>query len=196
MRNSLSVKRFGSRVRLIAGLMFCFGLAGVSAAAATDPAVTGQPEVPLALSEPEKQSITRENNPKDRVEVCMRVCSARLTQVVEAVRHENYDGAAQMLNVYDSLLCYTNTFATKTEVKSKKRDHLYRIIETGLRRQTPFLEWVSREMPECHEHCAKTALNRAREIRRAALNSVFGGEFLKEETPALGAAVPRQNQEQ
>ncbi len=182
MRNWLLVERFGNLARILAGLLLWVGLAGVAASAAPDTAITGQPEVPAGLTDTEKQNILKENNPKDRVETCMKVSANRLTQVVEAIKREEFENAAKTIGVYESLLCYTNTFATKADIKAKKRDNLYRIIETGLRKQMPFLEWASREMPECHEQCACRALNRAKEIRRVALNAMFGGEFLKDET--------------
>ena len=181
MRNWFSAKRFGNRARVLAGLLFWVGLTGMAASAAPDPSITGQPEVPTALSDAERQSILKENDAKDRVDACMKLSANRLTLVVEAMT------AAKGIGVYDSLLCYTNTFATTTEIKSKKRDHLYRIIETSLRKQMPFLEWVSREMPECHEQCACRALHRAKEIRRVALNAMFGGEFLKDESAPTAA---------
>lgn len=182
MRNWFSAKRFGNRARVLTGLLFWVGLAGVAAMAAPDPAITAHPEVPGSLTDTERQTILKENDAKDRVEVCMKISANRLTLVVEAMKREEFESAAKAIGVYESLLCYTNTFATTAEVKSKKRDNLYRIIETGLRKQMPSLEWVSREMPECHEHCACRALSRAKEIRRVALNAMFGGEFLKDES--------------
>jgi hypothetical protein len=182
MRNWFSAERFGKRARILAGVLLWVGLAGVAANAAPDSSLTGQPEVPTALSETERQTILKENDAKDRVEVCMKISANRLTLVVEAVKREDFENAAKTIKVYESLLCYTNTFATTTGIKPKKRDNLYRIIETGLRKQMPSLEWVSREMPECHEQCACRALNRAKEIRRGALNAMFGGEFLKDES--------------
>lgn len=182
MRNWFSAKRFGNRARVLAGLLFWAGLTGVAATAAPDPAITGQPVVPASLTDTERQTILKENDAKDRVEVCMKLSANRLTLVVEAVKREDFENAAKAIGVYESLLCYTNTFATTIEIKSKKRDNLYRIIETGLRKQMPSLEWVSREMPECHEQCACRALSRAKEIRRVALNAMFGGEFLKDES--------------
>jgi hypothetical protein len=160
---------------------------GVAAAAGDGPSAA--PPLPGALFDTEKQMIQRENDPKDHVETCLKVGAIRLSQAFDATRRQEYVNAAKTLTVYDQLLSYTHGYAKTVIVKGKKRDQLYRLIETTLRRQTPTLEVIAQETPSNHEENARAALNRAREIRRVTLNAVFGGEFFKDEPSASAAAA-------
>ncbi|MFQ3581152.1 MAG: hypothetical protein SNJ67_00670 [Chloracidobacterium sp.] len=137
--------------------------------------------LPDGLSEVERQSLQKKTNPKDHVEDCLRIGTNRLALAADAVKRENFDAAAQALRGYANLLDYSHGY-TQQIAKPKVRNQMYRKLEITLRQHLPLLEWLSNEMPDCHESCVRHALSRAKTIRRESLNAFFGDGFLKAST--------------
>lgn len=137
-------------------------------------AVLGLPE---DLTDMERATIRKENDPRDHVEACLKIGGTRLTIAQDATQHQAFDEADRMMLAYDKLILYTNQYARAAQLKDKRRDQMYRTFETTLRHQMGTLETISRQTPG--ERPAHAALQHAKEIRRQLLNSVFGGDFLK-----------------
>ncbi len=138
--------------------------------------------LPEDLTDMERATIRKENDPRDHVEACMKVGGIRLSIAQDATLHQSFDQADQMMVAYDKLILYTNQYARIAQVKDKRRDQMFRTFETTLRRQMGTLESISRLTPG--ERPAHAALQHAREIRRQLLNTVFGGDFLKSDDVA------------
>lgn len=162
--------------RRILGLWLWFAVFGVGVWA--DDLARSASALPAGLSETERQMLQKETNPKDHLDACLKIGLNRLATAAESIKQERYETAAQALRVYTGLLDYTHGYTQQTP-KDKVRRQMLHKLETTLRQQLPLLEWMVNGLPECHEDCARQALNRAKSIRRESLNAYFGGEFLK-----------------
>lgn len=141
---------------------------------------TARPDeaLPAELSPAERRTLQKETDPKGRLDAGLQIGVARLATATEAVKREHFDAAAQSLRVYTGVMEYLHGYTQQT-AKEKVRRQMLRKLETTLRQQLPLLEWMANNMPECHEGCARRALQRAKIIRRDSLNAFFGDDFLK-----------------
>ncbi len=152
--------------------------AALGCGAWADETVRTPQALPGGLSAAEQQSLRQETNPKGYVDTCLKIGVAHLTTAAEALKRERFDTAAQALRVYTGIIEYTHHY-TQQIVNEKLRRQMLRKLETTLRQHLPLLEWMVNGLPECHEGCARQALQCAKTIRRDALNAFFGSEFLK-----------------
>lgn len=148
-----------------------------------------QTGLPQNLTDEEKTRLRHEDNPKDLVETCLKLGGQRLAQARGAVNNQDYNAAEQNLEVYHELMSYAFQHAREAQIKDKKRDQIFRMMETTLRRQLPMLECITRDCPESVQYTQMT-LSHVREMRNHLLNAVFGGDFMKTEEITL--RVPEQ----
>ncbi|MBX7219659.1 MAG: hypothetical protein K1Y36_06920 [Blastocatellia bacterium] len=161
-------------------LALCLWWTGSSPALAGE-TPTGTECLPLHLTDSERNSIQTEDDPKDRVEKCLKIGLLRLAQAKEAIQNGDYSEADVSLETYNKLIQYAYGYTRSLNLKDKKKDGIYRTMETTLRRQLPLLECISRDCPDGASRYSQTTLSQVKGVRTQLLNYVFGADFIRAE---------------
>lgn len=175
-RRDTALSLLSVRIPFLVAALLVTAWLGEPAKAAGDVPCAG---LPSGLTETEKTDLLKENDPKDHVEKCMKIAGLRLVHARAALNGENYAEVDQSLTIYNRLVCYAHSYTRGAVQNPKKRDKIYRIMETTMRRQLPVFELITRDCPERSEHALM--LVGLQGIRKQLLNSVFGGDFLRVE---------------
>jgi hypothetical protein len=132
--------------------------------------------LPRELSETEAQKILRENSPKPRVEVTLRVSDLRLASALKLAEESQYKSAAQDVDVYAALIVYADAYTRKLPASQiKDRNNCLKKIEQAIFKQTRVVDAVLRLFPIDYREGVEPKIEEVKKIRLRAVNDLLGG---------------------
>jgi hypothetical protein len=135
---------------------------------------TGQ--LPVTLSEMEKQLILKQRDPKPHVESALKVAGARIKNALLLAQEDQMPAAAQDLDVFLALIVYADTYARKALAsKNKDLNHCLKKIEQAVFKQSRSLESLTRALPLESREAAESQISEVKKIRLRAINDLLGG---------------------
>ena len=136
-----------------------------------------QPDaLPQELSETETQKILRENTPRPRVDVTLKVSDTRLTSALKFVEESQYKSAAQDVDVYAALIVYADAYTRKLPAsQTKDRNECLKKIEQAIFKQTRTVDTVMRQFPVDYREGVEPKIDQVKQIRLRAINDLLGG---------------------
>jgi hypothetical protein len=138
-----------------------------------NPLLPGQ--LPGMLSEMEKQSILREQDPKPHVESALKVAEARIKTAFQLAQENQMSSAAQDLDAFLALIVYADAYARKTLAsKNKDRNHCLKRIEQAVFKQSRNLVSITRALPLESREAAEVQIGEVKKIRLRAINDLLG----------------------
>jgi hypothetical protein len=137
--------------------------------------------LPQELSETETQKIHRENAPKLRVDVTLKVSDTRLASALKFVEESQYKSAAQDVDVYAALIVYADAYTRKLPAsQTKDRNECLKRIEQAIFKQTRTVDAVLRQFPADYREGAEPKIDQVKKIRLRAINDMLGdGRVIK-----------------
>jgi hypothetical protein len=136
----------------------------------------GDPALPGNLSEMEKQSILKEQDPKPHVESALKVAETRIKNALLLTQENQLQTAAQDLDAFLALIIYADTYARKSLVsKNKDRNKCLKQIEQMIFKQSRSLDSVTRALPLESREAAEPRIGEVKKIRLRAINDLLGG---------------------
>jgi len=136
----------------------------------------GDPALPGNLSEMEKQSILKEQDPKPHVESALKVAETRIKNALLLTQENQLQTAAQDLDAFLALVIYADTYARKSLVaKNKDRNKCLKQIEQMIFKQSRSLDSVTRALPLESREAAEPRIGEVKKIRLRAINDLLGG---------------------
>jgi hypothetical protein len=139
-----------------------------------NPLLPGQ--LPGMLSEMEKQSILREQDPKPHVESALKVAEARIKTAFQLAQENQMLAAAQDLDAFLALIVYADAYARNALAsKNKDRNHCLKKIEQAVFKQSRNLESLTRALPLESREAAESQISEVKKIRLRAINDLLGG---------------------
>ena len=135
-----------------------------------------QPDaLPRELSETETQKILKENAPRPRVDVTLKVSDARLASALKSVEESQYKSAAQDVDVYAALIVYADAYTRKLPTsQNKDRNECLKKIEQVIFRQTRTVDAVLRQFPVDYREGVEPKIDQVKKIRLGAINDMLG----------------------
>jgi hypothetical protein len=138
------------------------------------PSLAGQ--LPAPLTEMEKQSILKEQNPKPHVESALKVAEARIKNALQLAQGGQMREASQDLDAFLALIVYADTYARKALAsKNKDLNHCLKKIEQAVFKQSRNLESLTRDLPLESREAAESQISEVKKIRLRAINDLLGG---------------------
>src|SRR5262245_7622618 len=102
--------------------------------------------LPTLLTETETQTILREKSSKPHVDATLKVSDARLTSAVKSVEENQYQSAAQDVDVYAALIVYADAYTRKLpDSEQKDRNTCLKKIEQSVFKQTRLIDATLRK---------------------------------------------------
>ncbi len=144
---------------------------------AGDPSLRGQSpgQLPVMLSEMEKQLILKEQNPKSHVESALKVAETRIQSAFRLAQDSQYRAAAQDLETFLALIVYADAYVRKELAsKNKDRNHCLKKIEQTVFKQSRTLEAITRELPLESREAVEPRIGEVKKIRLRAINDLLG----------------------
>ena len=135
-----------------------------------------QPDaLPRELSETETQKILRENTPRPRVEVTLKVSDTRLASALKSVEESQYKSAAQDVDVYAALIVYADAYTRKLPTsQTKDRNECLKKIEQAIFKQTRTVDTLLRQFPIDYREGVEPKIDQVKKIRLSAINDLLG----------------------
>jgi hypothetical protein len=132
--------------------------------------------LPRELSETEAQKILKENSPKPRVEVTLKVSDLRLASALKLAEESQYKSAAQDVDVYAALIVYADAYTRKLPASQiKDRNNCLKKIEQSIFKQTRVVDAVLRLFPVDYREGVEPKIEEVKKIRLRAVNDLLGG---------------------
>ncbi|MGH9751656.1 MAG: hypothetical protein ACREA2_02645 [Blastocatellia bacterium] len=141
-----------------------------------------QPDaLPRELSETETQKILRENNPKPRVDAALKISDTRLASALKLVEENQYESAAQDVDVYAALIVYADDYTRKLpDSRVKDRNACLKKIEQAIFKQSRTVDASLRQFPVDYREGVETKIDHVKKIRLRAINDLLGdGRVIK-----------------
>lgn len=132
------------------------------------------------ISKAERESLDNQKGVKDRTKVALALMDLRIKAAAKFNDDGDLEKAFAELGVFhammDDMLQYLETSNAK---RGRILDNFKR-FEIGLRRFTPALELIRREMPLTHEFYVRSLLRQLRDTRTKATEPLFGNTVLRD----------------
>jgi len=135
-----------------------------------------QPDaLPRELSETETQKILRENTPRLRVDMTLKISDTRLASALKFVEESQYKSAAQDVDVYAALIVYADAYTRKLPAsQTKDRNECLKKIEQAIFKQIHTVDAVLRQFPVEYREGVEPKIDQVKKIRLRAINDVLG----------------------
>src|SRR5262245_33388483 len=132
--------------------------------------------LPTELTETETQKILRENGPKPRVDVTLKISDLRLASALKFAEENQYKSAAQDVDVYAALIIYADAYTRKLPAsQTKDRNNCLKKIEQAIFKQTRTVDAVLRQFPVDYRDGVEPKIDQVKKIRLRAVNDLLGG---------------------
>lgn len=167
------------------GLSFVFAsvvmsLAIFSSAASAQivPQIQTAPPPLKVVPKTERETLSKEKKPKERTKLALEFMDARLVKAESANTSDDLTLMFTELGIFHALMDDTLDFLDKVHQSTGKSLDNFKRFEIGLRRFTPRLEMLRREMPLTHEYYLRTLLRQVRDARTKATEPLFGDSVI------------------
>jgi hypothetical protein len=132
--------------------------------------------LPQELTETETQKILKEDSPKPRVDVTLKISDLRLASALKLAEESQYKSAAQDVDAYAALIVYADAYTRKLpSSQNKDRDNCLKKIEQAIFRQTRTVDAVMRQIPVDYREEAWPKIAEVKKIRLRAVDDLLGG---------------------
>jgi hypothetical protein len=132
--------------------------------------------LPEELSESESQSIMKAEKPKARVEATLKVSDARIDSAYKMIQENQFEAAAQDMDVYTALIRYADDYTRKLPGSQiKDRNHCLKKIEQAIFKQMRTLDLIARGISHDYREPTERGIDEVKKIRLRAINDLLGG---------------------
>lgn len=132
------------------------------------------------ISKSERDELSSSKGIKERTKTALEFMDVRLKNAELANSRGDLDTAFAELGAFHALMDDTLSFlGSNDKYKGRVLDNFKR-FEIGLRRFTPRLELVRRELPLTHEFYVRSLLKQLRDARTKATEPLFGETVLRD----------------
>jgi hypothetical protein len=132
--------------------------------------------LPQELTETETQKILKENSPKPRVDVTLKISDLRLASALKFAEESQYKSAAQDVDVYAALIIYADAYTRKLPAsETKDRNNCLKKIEQAIFKQTRTVDAVLRQFPIDYREEVGPKIDEVKKIRLRAVDDLLGG---------------------
>jgi hypothetical protein len=161
----------------IASLLVLLAMIG-SASGQDQPQIQTAPPPLKVVPKAERESLEKENKPKDRTKLALELMDLRLTKAEAANTSDDLSLTFAELGIFHALMDNTLIFLDEVHRSTGKSLDNFKRFEIGLRRFTPRLEMLRREMPLTHEYYIRSLLRQLRDARTKATEPLFGDSVI------------------
>ncbi|HEX5080625.1 MAG TPA: hypothetical protein VFY40_01170 [Blastocatellia bacterium] len=131
---------------------------------------------PPELTETETQKILRENSPKPRVDVTLKLSDLRLASALKFAEESQYKSAVQDVDAYAALIVYADAYTRKLpSSRNKDRNNCLKKIEQAIFKQTRAVDAVMRQFPVDYREEVGPKIDEVKKIRLRAVDDLLGG---------------------
>lgn len=184
--NKISFRAFGLKSILL--FAFSFLLFTFSAFAQTDapPYEAPQPEdavpPPLRLlSKQEKSSLDAQTDVGERTKLSLDLMETHLKRAEDLYAQDSLDKMFDELGGFDALIDNTLDFLKKNVSGRGKALNNYKKLEISLRKFSPRIELIRRELPLRYEYWVRSLIKDVRAARSKAVEPLFGDSVVPQE---------------
>lgn len=154
---------------------FCLSSAFLlsTVSAQDDPPDTAPPPLKL-ISKQERMSLEAQTDVKARTKLALELMQARLATSERLYSATDFDGMFRELGGFQGLLDNTLNFLLRSDKNSDKVLNNFKRFEIGLRRFSPRIETIRRELPLQYEEYMENLIKYVRNARARAIEPLFG----------------------
>lgn len=161
-------------------LSFAFLAIAITAHAQVPTEIETAPPPLKTMSKEERGLLDREPGIKKRTQLALELMEARLKRAEASNTTENLEQMFRELGGFHAMMDDTLVFLEGSESNRKRMlDNLKR-FEIGLRRFTPRLELLRRDLPPSHEFYVRSLIKQLREARSRAVEPMFGETVIRD----------------
>ena len=153
-------------------------LAAASVDAQTDDDLATAPPPLKTISNVERDKLDREKGVKSRTKLALNLMDDRLKRAEALFSRDDLENTFAELGVFHALMDDTLAFLGGNGRPNRKVLFNLKRFEIGLRKFTPRLELIRRELPLTHEFYVRSLLKLLREARTKATEPLFGETVL------------------
>lgn len=132
------------------------------------------------ISRPDRDLLDRQRNVKDRTKTALTLMENRIKAAAQFNSSDELDKVFSELGVFHALMDDTLQYLENSDSKRGRVLDNFKRFEIGLRRFTPQLELIRREMPMSHEFYVRSLLRQLRDARTKATEPMFGDTVIRE----------------
>ncbi len=160
-------------------LFILFVMAALPAIAQKLPEYETAPPPLRIMSPEEREKLNKETGTRKRTELALSLMDVRLAQANTANSRDQLDEIFVHLGAFHALMEDTLDFLEDSDTNKSRVLYNFKRLEIGLRRFTPRLEMIRREMPLTHEFYVRTLMRRVRDARTRAVEPLFGETVIR-----------------
>jgi hypothetical protein len=164
---------------LAESVVLCFALFATASAQPPERIDTAPPPLKV-VPKPERESLDKVKKPSDRTKLALGLMDARLGKAETANTGDDLSLLFTELGIFHALMDDTLLFLDSVHRSTGKSLDNFKRFEIGLRRFTPRLEMLRREMPLTHEYYVRSLLRQLRDARTKATEPLFGDSVIKD----------------
>ncbi|CAN5670229.1 hypothetical protein BH24ACI3_BH24ACI3_06680 [soil metagenome] len=161
-------------------LFIVFILAALPAVAQKTPEYDTAPPPLRIMSPDEREKLDKESGVRKRTELALSLMDLRLTEANNANSRDQLDEIFTHLAAFHAMMEDTLVFLEASDTNKSRVLLNFKRLEIGLRKFTPRLEMIRREMPLTHEFYVRTLMRRLRDARTRAVEPLFGETVLRD----------------
>jgi UDP-N-acetylmuramate-alanine ligase len=132
------------------------------------------PPAPKILAEEDKKQIDNAGNIRKQAQVAMLLMEEKLKEAEVAADGQNYRNVLNALGNYHALLNYSLEILIESTKKDKKAFRALKDFEISLRRHTPRLELIRRQIPYSYGWHVQKLIRIVRQARTRAIEPMYG----------------------
>lgn len=181
--HSFGIVGRGDGVRFLGKLMLILFVGLISDVANTyaqdDDSDTAPPPL-KTISRTDRDLLDRQRNVKDRTKTALTLMENRIKAAAQFNIDNELDKAFAELGIFHALMDDTLQYLENSNSKKSRVLDNFKRFEIGLRRFTPQLELIRREMPISHEFYVRSLLRQLRDARTKATEPMFAETVIRE----------------
>ncbi|MDM7922977.1 MAG: hypothetical protein QUS14_11810 [Pyrinomonadaceae bacterium] len=161
--------------------VFVFLTCFVSLASAQIPEGVNTAPPPIKrIPKDESENLKKQTKPNNRTKLALTLMDARLAKAEAANGANELDQLFTELGVFHAVMVDTLNYLVDLHRRTGKGFDNFKRFEIGLRRFTPRLEMLRREMPLTHEFYVRSLLRQLRDARTKATEPLFGSSVVRD----------------
>lgn len=161
-----------------------FGLLATASVLGQDdpPAYELAPPPLMVMSKAERDKLDGEQGIRKRTELALSLMTARIGLAETANTRDDLNEMFSHLGAFSAIMEDTLGFLKLADTNRNRTLNNFKRLEMGLRRFSPRLELIRRELPLTHEFYVRTLLRQLRDARSRALDPLFDDSVIRNNT--------------
>jgi hypothetical protein len=135
------------------------------------------------ISKEDRKLLDAENNPKKRAQLSLDLLDLRLKAAEQFVAENKFQNTLTELGTFQALLDDVLKYLVSKDDGGGKADGNFKRLEIGLRKFTPRLELIRRELPYKYAYYVERIQKHLREARAKAIEPLFSDSVVPERKP-------------